>query len=164
MSTLIAFLIFFPFGSHRTVYFHALSSNKEFSVPNYILKNETRATSSKSYYEYTYLGSRGSDEHSASEFFDEKTNVLFYTKISKKAIGCWLASKSYMQNTQGSIDSLAYPTDIKIERNGNLWVLSNRMPVFLYKALSPDQFNYHILFGKASEIIKGKYKWQSEFV
>lgn len=126
-----------------------------------MLKNETRATSPNSYYDYTYLGSRGPNDHSSAEIFDDKTNVLFYAKATKKAIGCWMTNETYAPDTQGSIDlsDNNYPTDINIDYNGNLWVLSNRLPVFLYKKLSLDHFNHHVLFGKASEVIKGNLEF-----
>lgn len=66
-----------------------------------------------------------------------------------------MTDKPYTPDTQGSIDIPAYPTDIKIDRNGTLWVLSNRLPVFLNNSMSSDQFNYHIFLGNSSEVIKG---------
>lgn len=142
----------------RTVYFHALASTKEFSVPNYVLKNETRATNSGSYYDYSIIGDRGAKGQASASCFDEKTNVLFYTQINKNAIGCWNVNKTFTQETLGIVDSnaetLIFPNDVKVDRNSNLWVLSNRMPLFIYKKLSVDHFNYRILVGKSSEVIK----------
>lgn len=144
--------------SIRTVYFHALASSKEFSVPNNVLKNEKRATSSRSYYDYSVVGDRGVNGQSSAECFDEKSDVLFYTQVNKNAIGCWNVNKTFSHETQGTIDSnaesLVFPNDVKVDRNSNLWILSNRMPVFLYSKLASDHFNYRILVGKASEVIK----------
>lgn len=149
---------FFCFCSHRTVYFHAVSSTKEFSVPNYVLRNETRATSRNSYYDYGHLGSRGSDGHSGVEVFDERTNVLFYTKITQNALGCWSSNTTYAQNNHGSINLPGYPSDVKIQEhtNGTMWALTNQLPAFFSnKTLGADRFNYHVLFGLTSTIIKG---------
>lgn len=143
------------------MYFHALSSTKEFWVPNYVLKDEARATKSRtSYYDYGYLGNRGSHGQSAVEFFDNTTNVLFYTKITKNALGCWLSDNAYTQNNQGSIALHGYPADVKIQEhtNGNIWVLTSRLPEFFSnKPLTTDAngFNYKIWFGRTNEIIKG---------
>lgn len=125
-------------------------------MPSYVLRNKKRTTNPNSYYDYTYLGCRGSDGHSSVEIFDKKTNVLFYAKVNKNSIGCWRTDKAYTPDAQGSIELSAYPTDMKIDQNGTLWVLSNRLPVFLNSSLSLQQFNYHISFGNASEVIKGK--------
>lgn len=141
--------------SHRNIYFHAISSTREFSVPSYVLKNEGRQSS---YYDYKYVGDRGANGQSGVEFFDETTNVLFYSKITENAIGCWLANTTYTQNNHGSISVLGYPADIKIQdpSKGVMWILTNQLPAFLKnKTLSTNEFNYRILFGKTSEIISG---------
>lgn len=145
--------------STRTVYFHALSSTKEFSVPNYVLQNETRALSAESYNDYSVVGDRGPNGQSTAEFYDEKTKTLIYTQVNKDGIGCWNTGKPYTPDTQGIIDSdsdaLVFPNDLKIDRNGNLWVLSDRLPQFIYRKLNPNEFNYRILTGKVSELILG---------
>lgn len=143
----------------RTVYFHALASTKEFSVPNFVLQNETRALSSESYYDYSLVGDRGPNGQSTAEFLYEKTNTLVYSQINKDGIACWNITKPYTPDTQGIIDSdsdaLIFPNDLKIDRNGNLWVLSDRLPTFIYKQLNPNEFNYRILTGKVRELILG---------
>lgn len=150
---------FIIFSSTRTVYFHALASTKEFSVPNFVLQNETRALSSESYYDYSLVGDRGPNGQSTAEFLYEKTNTLVYSQINKDGIACWNITKPYTPDTQGIIDSdsdaLVFPNDLKIDRNGNLWVLSDRLPTFIYKQLNPNEFNYRILTGKVSELILG---------
>jgi len=142
----------------RTVYFHALASTKEFSVPNTVLKNETFATSNDAYHAYTLLGDRGPKSQSTAEFFDDKTDVLFYTQINRDAIACWNVKKPFTPENQGLVDSdsdsLVFPNDLKVDNEGYLYVLSDRMPLFIYSSLKPE-FNYRILRGKTSEIISG---------
>lgn len=89
--------------SDRTVFFHALASNKEFSVSNTVLKNETFATSTDAYHAYKLLGERGprGTSQSTAEYYDEETNVLFYTLINRDAIGCWNVNKPFAPETQG---------------------------------------------------------------
>jgi len=127
----------------RTVYFHAFSSTKEFSVPNIVLQNETRALSKESYYDYSLVGDRGLNGQSSAEFLDENTNVLFYTQVNKDGVGCWNANKPYNPDTQGLVDTdtdaLVFPNDLKADADGNLWVLSDRMPVFIYKKIEPTR-------------------------
>lgn len=141
------------------MYFHALSSTKEFEVSNKVLQNETYATSSDSYFDYKLLGDRGQNGQSSAEFLDEETGVLFYTQVNKDAIGCWNSRKQYTIDTQGLVDSdsdsLVFPNDLKVDMERNLWVLSDRMPVFLYKSLNPKEFNYRILKGKVGDVIQG---------
>lgn len=135
-----------------------MASTKEFSVPNTVLKNETFATSSDAYYAYTLLGDRGPKSQSTAEFYDPITDVIFYTQINRDAIGCWNINKPYNVENQGLVDSdsdsLVFPNDLKVDHNGNLFVLSDRMPLFIYGSLKPE-FNYRVLTGKTSEVISG---------
>lgn len=127
-------------------------------MPNFILQNETRATSSDSYYEYSLLGDRGTNGQSSASYFDEKTNVLFYTQVNKDGVSCWNANKPYNPDTQGAVDTdtdaLVFPNDLKVDGD-DLWVLSDRMPIFLFKKLNPNEFNYRILKGNITKLISG---------
>lgn len=149
----------FPPRRARTVYFHALSSSSEFSVPNYVLQNRTRALSSESFHDFMLVGDRGKRGQSTTESIDGKTNVLLYTQVNKDAVGCWNLNKPFTPENRGIIDSdaesLVYPNDLKVDRNGNVWVLSDRMPIFIYKKLNPNEYNYRILTGKVSDLVKG---------
>jgi hypothetical protein len=134
-----------------------LASTKEFSVPNTVLKNETFATSGDSYFAYSLLGDRGPKSQSTAEVYDESTNSIFYTQINRDAIACWNINKTYTPENQGIVDSdsnsLVFPNDLKID-NGKLYVLSDRMPLFIYSSLRPE-VNYRILVGETQEVVKG---------
>lgn len=141
------------------MYFHALVSTNEFSVENYVLKNESFSTSPAAYHSFNLLGNRGSNTQSSAEVYDAITNVIFYTQINLNAIGCWNTKKAFTIENQGVVgrddDALIFPNDLRIDGDGNLLVLSNRMPVFIYSNLKSDEYNYRIMMGKTSEIIKG---------
>lgn len=146
-------------SSDRTLYFHALVSSNEFSVENAVLKNETFSTSPSSYHAFKFLGSRGSRTQSSTEVYDEITNVIFYTQINLNAIGCWNTRKEFTIENQGIVahddEALIFPNDLRIDGDGNLLVLSNRMPVFMFSTLNAEEHNFRIMMGKTSEIIKG---------
>lgn len=143
----------------RTVYFHALVSTNEFSVENSVLKNESFSTSPASYHSFNLLGSRGTKTQSSAEVYDEITNVIFYTQINLNAIGCWNTKKAFTMENQGIVarddETMIFPNDLRIDGNGNLLALINRMPVFMFSNLKSDEYNYRIMMGKTSEIIKG---------
>lgn len=143
----------------RSVYFHALSSTKEFVVPNWVLQNETYATSEGSYYDYKLLGDKGMNSQTTASFFDPTTETLFYSQVNKDAIGCWNTRKAFSADTQGLIDSnsetLIFPNDLKVDAKGNLWVLSDRMPIYLYGKWDDQLMNYRVLTGNTAELIKG---------
>lgn len=143
----------------RPVYFHALSSTKEFTVSNLVLQNETYATSDASYFDYKLLGDKGPLSQTTASFYDASTETLFYSQVNKDAIGCWNTNKPFVADNQGLIDSnsetLIFPNDLKVDAQGNVWVLSDRMPVFLFGEWNDRLPNYRVLTGKASELIRG---------
>lgn len=143
----------------KDIYFHALASTKEFKVNNRVLQNESLVTSPEAYYEFKYVGDRGMNGQSTAEVYDRETNVIFYTQVNKDAIACWNIKKPYVADNQGLIDSdshtLVFPNDMKIDDKGTIWVLSDKMPTYLYKELDPAAVNYRVLMGNNRELIKG---------
>ncbi|XP_075218689.1 L-dopachrome tautomerase yellow-c isoform X2 [Lycorma delicatula] len=145
---------------YRTVYFHALSSTREFAVSSRILQNETLA--SNSYYEYKQLGSRGPNSQATASFLDEKSGVLLYTQINKDGVGCWNSFKhgtEYSADTNGLVasdnETMIFPNDLKVDTESNLWVLTDRLPLYLHGKLDTQDVNYRIFKAPVSEAIKG---------
>lgn len=99
------------------------------------------------------------NSQSNSEFFDKRTNVIFYTQVNKDAIGCWNIKNKYTPENQGIVDqdseTLIFPNDLKVDSNGYLWVFSDRLSIFLFDKLKPDEYNFRILTGSTKELIKG---------
>lgn len=125
-----------------------------------MLKNETFATDHvASYHSYEHLGSRSPGSQSSVEVFDVITDVIFYTQINLNAVGCWNTKKPFTVDNQGVVaadnETLVFPNDLRIDSEGNLLVLSNRMPLFIYSELPKGEINYRILVGKTEELIKG---------
>uniref|UniRef100_A0A1S4H3I8 Protein yellow n=2 Tax=gambiae species complex TaxID=44542 RepID=A0A1S4H3I8_ANOGA len=143
----------------RPIYFHAFSSTKEFMVSNMVLQNESYAQSPQAYYDYKLLGDRGPNSQSSAEFYDSETGVIFYTQVNKDGVGCWNTIMPLNADTQGLVDSdsdaLVFPNDLKVDNEGTLWVLSDRLPMFIFTSLDAEQYNYRILVGETREIIKG---------
>lgn len=123
------------------------------------MQNESYATSPESYHDYKVLGDRGENGQSSTEVFDDESEVLFYTQVNKDGISCWNSKKPYTVDNQGLVDSdsdaLIFPNDVKIDGHDNLWVLSNRMPLFIFKSLNAKDYNYRILSGKISDLVLG---------
>ncbi|XP_011197217.1 protein yellow [Bactrocera dorsalis] len=143
----------------KDIYFHALASTKEFKVSNRVLQNETHVTSPAAYYDFEFVGDRGMNGQSTAEVYDKDTGVIFYTQVNKDAIACWNVKRPYDLESQGLIDSdshaLVFPNDMKIDNEGTVWVLSDKMPTYLYKELDPSAVNYRVLSGNNRELIKG---------
>lgn len=98
------------------------------------------------------------NSQSTAEYYDEKTDVIFYTQVNRDAVGCWNSKKPYTPENQGIVDSdpvtLVFPNDLKVDTNGKLWVLSDRLSTFLRGNLKRGK-NYRILTGDTKTIIKG---------
>ncbi|XP_050424662.1 uncharacterized protein LOC126835860 [Adelges cooleyi] len=143
----------------RTLYFHPLSSTREFSVSTRILQNASIA--SDSYYEYKVLGSRGPNTQASGSSLDEATGTLFYTQVNKDGIGCWNSYRcadEYSADTNVLVASdsttMEFPNDLKVDKTGTLWVLSDKLPRFLFKGLDPNEINYRIFNAPVNDIIK----------
>ncbi|CAG9862453.1 unnamed protein product [Phyllotreta striolata] len=146
-------------NGYRTAYFHPLASCTEFSVSTQILRNESLATDPQSFELYKVEGGKGDVGQSSSSAFDEKTNVLFMTQLQRDAIACWNPRTKLQPDTFPLVtqdhEKLIFTNDISIDAERNLWVLSDRMPVFIYRELDPNQVNYRILRMTVDEAIKG---------
>ncbi|CAH0564842.1 unnamed protein product [Brassicogethes aeneus] len=141
-----------------TLFFHPMISYNEYSVSTRILRNETLA--SRSFHEFKLLGSRGPRSQSGASFFHKKSNVLFYALINLNAVACWRTTNPhYDMISQGRIfmsnETMVFPNDIKVDNEDNVWVLSDKLPIFLYKNLDYNEVNFRILTAKVADAIRG---------
>lgn len=145
----------------RLLYFHPLSSYREFSVPTHILRNETLGFRMNQYFKV--LGEPRADciAHSTGSGMD-RNGVLFYNLFTKSAIGCWNSKiGNYNPITQGVLyhnhKTLSFPNDLRVDKEPkqSIWVLSNRLHKFLYARLDPTDVNFRILTADANKVVKG---------
>ncbi|KAI8042554.1 protein yellow [Drosophila gunungcola] len=143
---------------YSTLYFHPLCSTAEFSVDTGILRNKTLATSSMIYREFKVLGSRGPNTQAGAEFLDPETGVLFYALPNLNEVACWRTATDFSHSSQSRIfmsnETLIFPSDVKVDDQKRLWVLSNQLPVFIYDELYPGSINFRILTASVQEAIK----------
>ncbi|CAG9786523.1 unnamed protein product [Diatraea saccharalis] len=130
-----------------TLYFHPMSSYNEFAVSTEYLRNQSIADDN--FEAFKVLGSRGPNAQSSVSFVDPKTGVLFYSLVNLNAVACWRTSnKDYKMKNQGRIymneETMVYPTDIKVDYDDNLWILSNRMPIWMYGKLNQSDINFRV--------------------
>lgn len=134
-----------------------MSSDNEFAVSTKVLQN--RNPSAKDYHEYKLLGSKGTLSQSSGSSLDEKSGVLFYTLLNKNAVGCWNTNKKFSTDVNGIVakddNTFVFPNDLKVDKNGTVWVLTDRLPVFVYSQLNSSDVNYRIFSAPVSEAIKG---------
>uniref|UniRef100_A0A336N1Q4 CSON010085 protein n=1 Tax=Culicoides sonorensis TaxID=179676 RepID=A0A336N1Q4_CULSO len=147
---------------YPTLYFHPLSSTNEFSVSTKFLRNETAATNQQEIFnEFKTLGTRGPNGQSAVSFLDKITGVLFYTLPNLNAIACWRTNsktKTYTIKSQGRVFmspvDMSFPNDIKVDDQDRLWVLSNKLHIFMYSELNPNDVNFRILTATVKDAIE----------
>lgn len=104
-------------------------------------------------------GNRGPLTQASASDLDPKTGVLFLTQLSKDAVACWNPKKPLNKDNLGTIaqdsERLIFTNDIKIDRDDNLFILSDKMPVFLYRKLNNNEVNYRIFRMKIADAIAG---------
>lgn len=143
----------------RILFFHSMSSYREFYVSTHVLQVPLRVNDSSS--EFNLVGeSRGLYGQSSASAIDRR-GVMFYGLVTRDSIGCWDTRKPYMKITSGAVasnsETLVFPNDVKVdqEERQSVWVISNRLPMFQAGPLDPDDYNYRILFADTEEAVRG---------
>lgn len=142
---------------YSTLYFHPLTGTNEFSVSTRLLRNATLAKNN--FHDFKLLGSRGPKGQSSVSFIDKKSGVLFYALVNLNAIACWRTTNpSYTMESQGRIYmsnvTMVFPNDIKVDPDHNLWVLSDRLPIYMYSRLNESDVNFRILTAPVADAIR----------
>lgn len=147
----------------RALLYHPMSSYDEFVVGTSVLRNESLW---QSYWgaaptEFRKLaGSRGPRGQSSTSGID-RNDVQFFTLVVQDAIGCWNSRTAYEPANLGVVaqnsTTMVFPNDLKVdnERDQGVWVVSNRLPFYLYSSLDYSQVNFRILRGSAAKIVRG---------
>lgn len=155
-------------NGYRTAFFHPLGSCAEFTVTTDILRNETLAARRTHGNDFKFLGQRGLKSNSGSHYFDIKNNIIFFTEMQNNAITCWNVKKPLKRNNIEIVEkndlTLIYPADLfvsliihlsiyiadlicpefQIDNDSTLWVLSNRLPRFIYSRYNTSEYNFNI--------------------
>lgn len=146
----------------RLLFFHPMSSYAEFMVSTSVLRNETiwQNGGIGTANSFIQLGSRGINGQSSTSGLD-RNSIMFFNLIQKDAVGCWDIRKPYLENNLGIVEqnstTLIFPNDLKLdhEENQGLWILSNRLPVYLYSQLNFNDVNFRILRTSVRDAIEG---------
>lgn len=143
----------------KDLYFHSLNSYNEFKISTEILQNKTKAEKI-TLADIEVLGTRGVDSQAGASVWDQNTGVIFYALINLNTIGCWRINESgnysmeFDSNMYVGNNDLLYPSDIVVDRDNHLWVLSNNLPKLEDEQLNPNDINFRILWGTAKEVIR----------
>jgi len=146
---------------YRTLYFGVMASTRMFSVDTRVLQSNSSVADTID--EYKYLGHRPVGMQAAALSMDGATGAVFYSLVNQDAIGCWNPRRSEQHSNETTAvvaqDSvtLQYPSDIKVDFESNLWVLSDRMPLFLYRVhdMKVTDVNYRVFRAPVTDLIRG---------
>ncbi|XP_049869282.1 protein yellow-like [Pectinophora gossypiella] len=143
----------------RILFFHSMSSYREFYVSTDILKNPYRVNISGT--EFHLVGDSRGDFGQSSASYIDKRGVMYYGLVTQDSVGCWDTKKRYEKSTMGivakNMETLVFPNDIKVdqEQKQSVWVISNRLPMFQAGSLDSDDYNYRILYADTEEAVRG---------
>lgn len=142
---------------YRTLYFSPLSSHREFSVSTRILRDESRVDDS--YHDFSFQPvERSSNSHTTARVISDD-GIMLFNLVDQNAVGCWHTSMPYEPPYHGIVDrddvGLVFPADVKIDENQNVWVISDRMPVFLIADLDYNDINFRIYTAPLTALIGG---------
>ncbi|XP_014273784.1 protein yellow isoform X2 [Halyomorpha halys] len=144
----------------RYLFFHPLSSFREFHIDTMMLQNETFAKRADEMMKLLGEERRTDRGHAAGSSMD-RNGVLFYNLISLSAVGCWNSRLPHYPETQGIVETnnitLSFPNDLKVDKEPiqRLWVLSNRLHRYLYSKLDPSDVNFRVMTMPVDEAVKG---------
>ncbi|XP_017126069.1 protein yellow isoform X2 [Drosophila elegans] len=148
----------------RNLYFHPMASFKEFMVPMDLLLNESlwqNDVQENAKYFFA-IGDRGINSQSSTSGITNN-GVMFFTQVHQDNIGCWDTTKPYTRANLGNLLNLEndsnliqFPNDLKVDNreDQSVWIMSNRLPIFLYSKLDYGEVNFRILKADVNKIIR----------
>lgn len=145
----------------RRLFAHPMSGLVELAADTRQLRNRSTWTDGRAAFAaFRPLGSRQPSFQAAASAYDAGSGVLFYSLVAKNAVGCW-NSRSFPRYSAAVNDIVAsdhrtmiYFSDLKVDPASNLWAISNRLPVILYGAFDPHDYNFRIFSARARHLIE----------
>ncbi|KAH8406403.1 hypothetical protein KR222_000114, partial [Zaprionus bogoriensis] len=147
----------------RLLYFHPMASFKEFVLPADLLLDESLWVNASVDTAKLFLpiGDRGYNGQSSTSGI-ARNGVMFFTQIHGDNIGCWDTRKPYIRKNLASLvdednamDLIQFPNDLKLDfdKEQSVWVMSNRLPIYLYSQLDYGDINFRILKADVNSLI-----------
>ncbi|XP_076684761.1 yellow-h isoform X2 [Andrena cerasifolii] len=143
----------------RTLFFHPMSSFREFAVSTSVLRDMETAEANTEL--FMPIGRpRAKDYGHSSGSVVDRNGVMFFNMVTRDSVWCWDTRKEYIPQNLGVIGtsnlSLVFPNDIRVdhEYDQNVWVLSNRLAMYLYSRIDSSKVNYRVFKANAMEAVK----------
>ncbi|KAJ8717459.1 hypothetical protein PYW08_005858 [Mythimna loreyi] len=140
------------------LYLHPTSSTKLFKMSTKLLRHKD-APQEEIFNGVEIIGDRGPKSQATACDIDPNTNIMFYTQVCKNGLGCWNMDKEFNEvNTPlilSDCNIMEFPNDVKVDQEGNLWILSDRQSRFLYESMDFKQVNFRVLTAPTSILVIG---------
>ncbi|KAL6263206.1 hypothetical protein P5V15_006006 [Pogonomyrmex californicus] len=143
----------------RTLFFHPMSSFREFAVSTSIFRD--KQTADYNMEKFMPVGKpRAKDYGHSSGSAIDRNGIMFFNMVTRDSVWCWDTRKEYIpQNLRvigTSNESLVFPNDIKVdhEPDQSVWLLSNRLPMYLYGTLNSGNINYRVFKANVKEAVR----------
>ncbi|GAB0095039.1 hypothetical protein DMENIID0001_103680 [Sergentomyia squamirostris] len=110
---------------NRPLFYITASSTKLWKVDTKILKKKN------SVFEPIYIGDRGKNTEAIVLAYDPKTKVLFFGESNSRRFSCWNTGTQLSEETVDTVyknETIFFGTDIEIDSQGTLWLMSNALP------------------------------------
>ncbi|CAH2236801.1 jg8560 [Pararge aegeria aegeria] len=134
----------------RPLYYHSMSSSLEFVVQTSVIRNPSRVNNAVD--EFKLLGeSRGLKGQVSASAID-RNGVMFFNLISLDSIGCWNSRKPYeienLDIVAQNNNTLVFPNDLRIDHEVPqiIWIITNRLPMYQFNLIDPNQYNYRLMY------------------
>nr|XP_033340383.1 protein yellow-like isoform X1 [Megalopta genalis]XP_033340384.1 protein yellow-like isoform X1 [Megalopta genalis] len=143
----------------RTLFFHPMSSFREFAVSTSVFRDKRTADTSTDL--FMPIGRpRAKDYGHSSGSVVDRNGVMFFNMVTRDSVWCWDTRKEYIPQNLGVIGtsnlSLVFPNDIKVdhEYEQSVWMLSNQLAMYLYGSVDNSKVNYRVFKANVKEAVK----------
>ncbi|XP_020300223.1 protein yellow-like isoform X2 [Pseudomyrmex gracilis] len=143
----------------RTLFFHPMSSFREFAVSTSVFRD--KRTVDRNSEKFMPVGKpRAKDYGHSSGSAIDRNGVMFFNMVTRDSVWCWDTRKEYIPQNLGVIGtsnvSLVFPNDIKVDHEAeqSVWLISNRLPMYLYGTLNSGSINYRVFKANVKEAVR----------
>uniref|UniRef100_A0A1B6LBT2 Uncharacterized protein n=1 Tax=Graphocephala atropunctata TaxID=36148 RepID=A0A1B6LBT2_9HEMI len=140
----------------KTLYFHALSSVREFSVSTEILQNKSKVNDNY-YHDFKILGSRKHYGRVTTQVMTRNSGVLFFNLIDKHGVACWNSHTDYDEDNFAIVTKdkkkLTFPSDIIVDGDEQVWVLSSPLHKYLAGEIDYSDTNFRVFSESVDNLI-----------
>ncbi|XP_043283685.1 protein yellow-like [Venturia canescens] len=146
-------------NNDRTLFFHPMSSFREFAVSTTVFRDKETAESSPD--SFVPIGRpRAKDFGHSSGSAIDRNGVMFFNMVTRDSVWCWDTRKEYIPQNLGVVGasnvSLVFPNDLRVdlEEDQSFWTISNRLPMYLYGPWDPYVVNFRVFRASVKDAVK----------